>query len=140
MHQQLPPQSHGLDFGSGPGPTLSVMFEEAGHTVALYDYFYAHDPAVFQGTYDFVTASEVAEHLHDPQKELDSLWKILKPGGLLGIMTKRVYDQQAFTTWHYKNDLTHVCFYSQATFQWLAEKWHAQLMVVDRDVVLFQKP
>ncbi|WP_454062987.1 class I SAM-dependent methyltransferase [Candidatus Nitrospira salsa] len=140
MQRQLPSHCHGLDFGSGPGPTLSIMFEEAGHSVALYDYFYAHDRSVFQETYDFITASEVVEHLHDLQKELNDLWKILKPGGLFGIMTKRVYDQLAFTTWHYKNDLTHVCFFSQATFQWLAEKWQASLIIVDQDVVFLKKP
>ncbi|WP_447971822.1 class I SAM-dependent methyltransferase [Nitrospira sp. M1] len=140
MHRHIPSHSHGLDFGSGPGPTLSVMFEEAGHSVALYDCFYADDRSVFQETYDFITASEVVEHLHRPQEELDALWNILKPGGLFGIMTKRVYNQQAFTTWHYKNDLTHVCFFSQPTFQWLANKWQAQLLIVDQDVVLLKKP
>jgi len=139
LHRQLAPQSHGLDFGSGPGPTLSIMFEEAGHFVSLYDYFYAHDRSVFQETYDFITASEVVEHLHHPQEELDDLWKTLRPGGLFGIMTKRVYNQQAFTTWHYKNDLTHVCFFSQATFQWLAGKWQASMVVVDQDVVFLKK-
>jgi hypothetical protein len=43
----LAPQSQGLDFGSGPGPTLSVMLAAAGHTIALYDPFYADDAGVF---------------------------------------------------------------------------------------------
>ena len=30
VHARIAPGSHGLDFGSGPGPTLSVMFEEVG--------------------------------------------------------------------------------------------------------------
>ena len=37
MNDRLSPESVGLDFGSGPGPTLSVMFEEAGHTMSIYD-------------------------------------------------------------------------------------------------------
>ncbi len=139
MQQELRPGSHGLDFGAGPGPTLSVMFEEVGHTVALYDFFYANDRSVLRQRYDFITASEVVEHLHHPQKELDDLWDILQPSGILGIMTKRVYDQEAFRTWHYKNDLTHVCFFSDATFTWLAKKWNAELTIADKDVVLFKK-
>ena len=139
MHQRLYPGSHGLDFGSGPGPTLSLMFEEVGHTVALYDCFYANDRALLRQSYDFITSSEVVEHLYQPKEELEKLWSILKPGGILGIMTKRVFNQEAFVAWHYKNDLTHVCFFSESTFQWLAGQWEAELTIADKDVVLFQK-
>lgn len=135
----LPANSQGLDFGSGPGPTLSVMLEEAGHQVALYDSFYAPDTCVFERSYAFITASEVVEHLHHPYRELQRLWACLSPAGWLGIMTKRVRNQEAFARWHYKNDPTHVCFFSEATFHWLAQHWQANLMVVGADVVLFQK-
>lgn len=140
VQARLAPASSGLDFGCGPGPTLSVMFTEAGHRMAIYDSFYADDPAVFDRTYDFITATEVVEHLHHPMRELDRLWRCLKPGGLLAIMTKRVIDRQAFAAWHYKNDLTHVCFYSEGTFTWLAGQWHAGLDFVDKDVVILTKP
>jgi len=139
MNERLKPGSHGLDFGSGPGPTLSLMFEETGHTVNIYDPLYAPDPRVLDLQYDFITTSEVVEHLRQPQKELDHLWNCLKPRGWLGVMTKRVIDRKAFSTWHYKGDPTHVCFFSVATFQWLATQWRARLLVVDKDVVLFEK-
>ncbi len=129
----------GLDFGSGPGPTLSIMLQKQGFSVAIYDPFYAPDETVWNRQYDFVTASEVVEHLHRPRWEVDRLWQALRPGGWLGIMTKRVTDQVAFTTWHYKEDPTHVAFFSVATFRWLAEGWSARLEIVGRDVVLFQK-
>lgn len=116
------------------------MFREVGHTVALYDHFYAKNPAALQQTYDFITATEVVEHLHDPATILSQLWTLLKPGGYLGLMTKLVQDQEAFTTWHYKNDLTHVCFFSRATFEWLAHQWQAELEFFDNDVMLFHKP
>ena len=35
----------GLDFGCGPGPTLSLMLEEAGYAISLYDIFY-HDKLI----------------------------------------------------------------------------------------------
>ena len=140
VQARLAPAGSGLDFGCGPGPTLSVMFTEAGHRMAIYDPFYADDPTVFDRTYDFVTATEVVEHLHHPMRELDRLWRCLRPGGLLAIMTKRVIDRRAFATWHYKNDMTHVCFYSEATFDWLAGQWAARLDYVDKDVVIFTKP
>ena len=139
LQDRLPPQSHGLDFGSGPGPTLSVMFEEIGHTVTLYDHFYAHDPTVLEQHYDFITATEVVEHLHHPSRILSQLWTLLQPGGYLGLMTKLVLDQKAFATWHYKNDLTHVCFYSKPTFEWLAGQWQAELEYFHNDVIVFRK-
>jgi len=139
LSQQLHPNSHGLDFGSGPGPTLSVMFEEAGHSMAIYDPFYSPDTQPLQQQYDFITATEVVEHLHHPRQELDRLWSCLLPNGSLGIMTKRVIDQEAFSRWHYKNDPTHVCFYAIETFEWLAAHWNATLTVPEKDVVIFIK-
>jgi hypothetical protein len=55
-------------------------------------------------------------------------------------MTKRVIDQAAFARWHYKNDQTHVCFFSEASFNWLAECWGTTATFVDKDVALLQKP
>ena len=140
LQQHLAPGSHGLDFGSGPGPTLARMLTEAGHEVALYDPFYADQPAVLARRYDFITASEVVEHLHHPGRELDRLYRLLKPGGILGIMTKRVIDRERFSRWHYINDPTHVCFFSRETFVWLAARWRARVDFVDRDVIIIIKP
>ncbi|MGB3311346.1 MAG: class I SAM-dependent methyltransferase [Nodosilinea sp.] len=137
--QRLAPQSQGLDFGSGPGPTLSVMLEETGHTVALYDQFYAHNAAVFDQAYDFITATEVIEHLRQPRQELDRLWRCLRPCGVLGLMTKLSRDDAAFARWHYKSDRTHICFFSRQTFEWLATRWQADLTILGQDVILLGK-
>lgn len=140
LQTRLALRSRGLDFGAGPGPALAAMLTEAGHDVTLYDPFYANRPEALTRHYDFITASEVVEHLHRPGPELDRLFHLLKPGGLLGIMTKRVIDRERFARWHYKNDPTHVCFFSRATFTWLAARWRAQLDIVDRDVIIIGKP
>lgn len=139
LSKRLAPNSYGLDFGSGPEPTLSEMFKEVGHSMEIYDPFFAPEIKVFQQQYDFIVASEVVEHLHYPRQELDRLWSCLKPKGSLGIMTKRVIDREAFSRWHYKNDPTHVCFFSIDTFRWLADHWSAILTVPQKDVVLFIK-
>ena len=139
LQQRLAPGSSGLDFGSGPSPTLSLLFTRVGHPMTVFDRFYEPDPAVFAGRYDFITATEVLEHLREPKKELDRLWGCLNPGGWLGIMTRPAVDRERFSTWHYKNDRTHVCFFSRKTFTWLARQWNADLVQVEEDVVLFQK-
>ena len=81
VHERVKIGSKGLDFGSGPGPTLSRMFEEAGYIVNIYDPFYAPDRTSLTQRYDFITASEVLEHCHNPSDDLDLLWGLLKPGG-----------------------------------------------------------
>ena len=139
MNECLSPESYGLDFGSGPGPTLSIMFEEAGHRMKLYDKFYSPDSKAFEEEYDFITATEVFEHLHDPKGDLDRVWNCLKSEGCLGIMTKLALGLEDFKNWHYKNDMTHVCFFSKETFIWLAEQWQAELIFVDKDVILMKK-
>jgi len=139
MQDRLKTASFGLDFGAGPGPTLSLMFEEAGHRMAIYDHFYAPGLSTLAQPYDFITATEVVEHLHRPGFELDRLWSLLHPGGLLGVMTQLVPEQTPFTDWHYLKDPTHVCFFSQATFEWLAEQWQAQLTFPGNTVMLFHK-
>ena len=136
---QLAPNSHGLDFGSGPGPTLSVMFEGAGHSVAIYDPFYSPDETPLKRTFDFVTASEVVEHFRNPAEDLEKLWSCVRPGGRLGIMTKLALGRSAFADWHYKNDRTHVCFFSRETLVWLAAKWNAKLTIVGKDVAIFER-
>jgi hypothetical protein len=139
MCERVPVLATGLDFGSGPGPTLSVMFEEAGYDMAIYDPFYAPDTGVFERQYDFITATEVVEHMHRPGWELSRLVGLLEPGGYLGVMTKRVTDVAAFSTWHYKDDPTHVCFFSTATFEWLAKENDCEIVLVDRDVVIMRR-
>ena len=139
LKEKLQPGACGLDFGSGPGPTLSLMFEEIGYPMKIFDHFYANDGYVLQQKYDFITITETVEHLHNPKTELERLWSIIKPGGFMGIMTKLVIDREAFANWHYKNDPTHVCFFSQQTFTWLADMWHAKLQFIANDVILLEK-
>ena len=116
LQTRLEPGARGLDFGCGPGPALAEMLREAGFSMALYDPFFHPESEVLEEKYDFITATEVVEHLHRPGQELRDLWQRLRPGGVLGIMTKLVIDREAFSRWHYKNDQTHVVFFSETTF------------------------
>ncbi|GAA5316606.1 MAG: class I SAM-dependent methyltransferase [Candidatus Pelagadaptatus aseana] len=136
----LPKEANGLDFGCGPGPALAAMFETAGHRVSLYDLFYHPDKQVLTGEYDFITATEVVEHLAEPKQELERLWRLLKPGGVLGIMTKKVKSREAFSRWHYKNDLTHISFFSEQSFDYLCREWCADKIHSGSDTVIIRKP
>lgn len=135
----IKPGAVGLDFGCGPGPTLSVMFEEQGYKVDLFDKFYANDPDIFDHQYDFITATEVVEHLDNPNKELTRLYQMLNQGGVLAVMTKILDDKINFKSWYYKDDPTHICFFSQDTMNHIARMWEARIQFYGDDVVLFFK-
>lgn len=133
------PPARGLDFGCGPGPALVAMAREAGFTMDAYDPFFAPDAGVFARRYDFITCTEVAEHLFEPRAELDRLWRLLEPGGALVIQTGRVLDDTRFANWSYRRDPTHVVFFSDASFGWLAARWGAQLHLPRPDVAVLVK-
>lgn len=139
LEARLAAGSEGLDFGCGPGPTLSLMFAESGMSMAVYDPFYAPDTRVLARQYDFITATEVVEHLHHPRRDLDGLWRQLRPGGHLGIMTKLALEVDAFARWHYIRDPTHVVFFSRDTFRWLARRWQAGLEFFHDDVIVLTR-
>lgn len=130
----------GLDFGSGPGPTLSSLFETAGHECANFDKFYANDTSALKTNYDYICSSEVIEHLRDPAATLHMLFSILRPKGILGIMTKLYYKEQEFAGWYYKNDPTHIAFYSEKTMHFIADKYNKTAVIIEPDIVLFQSP
>lgn len=129
-----------LDFGCGPGPLLAKMMREAGFDVAVYDHFYAPDQSVLQPSYyDAITSTEVIEHLHAPKQVFEQWLSWLKPEGYLGLMTKLVTSQAAFANWHYKNDLTHVCFFSEESFNWLAHTYDLEVSIIGKDVIFVKK-
>jgi Methyltransferase domain len=129
----------GLDYGCGPGPTLSVMLGEAGMLMGDYDPLYSPNPRVLECSYDFVTCTEVVEHFRRPAEDWDRLTALVRPGGWLGVMTKLVISPERFVAWHYKEDPTHVSFYSPGTFSWLGARFGLAVERVDRDVILLQK-
>jgi hypothetical protein len=130
----------GLDYGCGPGPTLSIMMEEAGMLMEDYDPFYKPDRGALGRSFDFVTCTEVVEHFRRPAEDWLRLMALLRPGGWLGIMTKMVINKERFAVWHYKDDPTHVSFYSPKTFDWLGERFGLTVEKVSPDVILLQTP
>ena len=139
MSARLTPGNCGLDFGCGPEPVLAKMFNAAGCTCTTYDIFYASYPERLQQTYDFIVSTEVFEHLAAPMQTFTQLLACLKPKGLLGIMTQRWDSESRFKQWTYRHDPTHISFFSEQTFTWLAQKFGLKLTIYPRDVVIFQR-
>ncbi len=136
--KQTPPAS-GLDFGCGPAPVLADMLTQAGFSMKWYDPIYANDKSVLSGRYDFITCTEAIEHFHRPVQEISLLTSLLKPDGLLVVMTKRVENPEKFASWHYKNDMTHVSFFSASTFDYIGREYGFSATLYSKDVVLLKK-
>jgi 2-polyprenyl-3-methyl-5-hydroxy-6-metoxy-1,4-benzoquinol methylase len=129
----------GLDFGCGPGPLLAKILSDAGHTMQLWDPYFANNPSALEQQYDFICCTEAIEHFVNPAIEWSIWQQLLKPAGILAIMTKRYTDLHAFSRWHYKTDPTHVSFFHQDTFHWLAMQEKMTADFVANDVVILQK-
>jgi len=136
---RLEKNAFGLDFGSGPGPTLSKMFEEDGFKINIYDIYFAPDADVLELKYDFITSTEVVEHLYKPREVLDNLFDMLKPSAFLTLLTQPYPNKKEFASWYYKNDPTHVCFFSLDTFKYLAKEYKGKLEVIGKDVFILRK-
>lgn len=138
--ERIPAPGRILDFGCGPAPALAQQLSEVGFSVSLYDTFYQPNADALNHSYDCIVMTEVIEHLHDPKSLLPTLWQQVGHGGCLAIMTQRVISSAAFKTWPYKNDPTHVCFYTEKTFHELAARLGAaRVEFIGRDMVFFTK-
>lgn len=126
----------GLDYGCGPGPALARILEERGASMALYDPFYRDYPPALENRYDFITCTEVIEHMSDPAGEVHRLGALLKPRGVLALMTQLLGGEREFGTWYYKDDETHVGYFSRRTFLFLAEKEGLHVDFTGRDIII----
>lgn len=137
--EQLTPGSRGLDFGSGPEPVLAELVRRRGFTCEIYDPVFAPGPPV--PPYDFLLASEVCEHFVDPAAEFARMRALLRPGGLLGIMTELWAEETALASWSYLSDPTHVAFYRAETFEWISREFGWERVASDgHRVVLLRRP
>jgi len=129
----------GLDYGCGPGPTLSKLLQSLGHHVVNYDpYFFPQDVALNR-TFDFITCTEVAEHFYRPRKEFIKLRSMLKKQTpVLGLMTEILSTPAQFPGWYYHRDPTHVSFYQPQTIEWIANFLALKITHLEKNVIIME--
>ncbi|WP_374035302.1 class I SAM-dependent methyltransferase [Bdellovibrio bacteriovorus] len=128
-----------LDFGCGPTAMLSQLLNLRGFKTHDYDLYYHPNQDELRKTYHLVTSTEVWEHLYNPRIEIERMLRLLKPGGLLGVMTSGHRGEAVFHDWHYRRDTTHVVFFSEQTMQWIAQTYKMQLIKSRSPYWIFQK-
>lgn len=116
-----------LDYGCGPGPVLVRLLSENAFSAVGFDPFFAAQTNLSE-PFDAITSTETFEHFADPAAEMNRLCTLLKPGGLLIVMTEFHHGRDHFTDWYYPRDPTHVAFYSRATMHWIARTHGFQIL------------
>lgn len=136
---KLSPGFEGLDYGCGPGPTLSVMFKEEGFPMRLYDPYFAPESDPLKRSYDFITCTETFEHFKNPGRELERLHQLIRPGGWLGVMTGMLAADADFSSWYYHRDPTHVSFFKHETMDWIARRFGWKAEYPAQNITLYQR-
>ena len=111
-----------LDFGCGSSTLLAEMLTEQGIETTAYDPIYHPEVPYRESTYDLITSVEVFEHLHDPVAVFEMLTGLLNRHGILAVRTAFApAEMQDYLDWYYRQDPTHVVFFSPKTFQVMCE-------------------
>lgn len=125
-----------FDYGSGPQPALVQLLNEYKDRGQLaktteirgWDPFFAPDTLFFENGADIVFCLEVAEHFENPLKGFEGLARASGIGGIVVLQTMLVphsYDE--FKKWWYKDDTTHVSFYSYKALALCAKRAHLDI-------------
>jgi 8-oxo-dGTP pyrophosphatase MutT (NUDIX family) len=135
----LPLGAAGLDYGCGPTPVMGEEMEKSGFSCESYDPIFANDVELLRQKYDFITCCEAMEHFHRPEVEFTKLYNLLNDDGVLAFKTSLLDEDADFQTWYYANDWTHVSFFSEGTFDWLAKRYGLDILEREGGRIVFKK-
>lgn len=120
-----------LDYGSGPDPQMMKLLGQRGYDVFGYDPFFGDQlncksELEESQAYDLVLMHEVFEHLRDPNAEVARAHRVLKTGAKLLIVMDDL--PQAFESWWYARDFTHIRFPSEKGMALFADRNEFQVL------------
>jgi SAM-dependent methyltransferase len=129
----------GLDFGSGPGPVIAEILRQNDFQINLYDPYYHNNLTNLEMQYDYIIACEVIEHFNHPSQVFNQLSNLIRPNGSWVFFTW-LYDESIdFNHWHYKNDETHVIFYTKKTLNFIKKAYHFDDLYIQDRLIVFKK-
>ncbi len=129
----------GLDYGCGPGPTLSQLIEQKEIKCDFYDPIYFPELDV-SSKLDFIFATECLEHFYNPKQEIEKIIGLLKPNGILAIMTEFWKTKEEFPNWYYLKDDTHVSLFKENTFEYICKEFGFEVLYTDaKRVIVLRK-
>ncbi len=137
-----------FDYGSGPSPALVMLLEELNMkfvfkndvVIKHWDPFFCPDGDFFEYGADIVFCLEVIEHFEQPLDGFKGLEKACAKNGLIAIQTglaPKSFDE--FKKWWYKEDSTHVSFYTHKSIEECAKKVGLQLEGETGGIIFLRK-
>lgn len=126
----------GLDFGCGRSEIVAKLLQQKNYDIVGYDPYYKNNLAVFTQQYDYITSCEVIEHFNNPAKEFERLKSLLLPNAKLILQTNILQATIDFGTWWYKNDPTHVFFYTPECFQFIQQHFGFSKLEIDKNLII----
>lgn len=121
---RVPAGARGLDYGSGSSSVLATLLKNDGYDISLYDPVFFPEVTWADGEFDFLFACEVAEHFFSPMEQFDRIKSTVRKNGFIAFMTLMYNSNIDFDSWHYRRDPTHVTFYSEKSFRWIAQHFN----------------
>ncbi len=136
----LKPGAKGFDYGCGPVEGMKHLLEPLGFLVDSYDPYFFSEKKQLNSDYDFLLCCEAAEHFYSPYEEFSTFDRKLKVGGVLGVSSRLLPAVKSqFSSWTYRRDPTHVCFYGERTVQWLAAHFGWELLRLESPLWILRK-
>jgi len=118
-----------LDFGCGASTLLAQMLEKKGFKSTYFDPIYYPEISLDEKKYDLIVSVEVFEHLSQPKETFAYLIEKLNTGGHLAIQTEfHPNNKEAFMSWYYPQDPTHIVFFRKKTFEVLAKDFSCNIV------------
>jgi hypothetical protein len=109
-----------LDYGSGRNAVLTGLLRDKGFDCTAYDPLYGIGTNALSKTYDAVVLCEVVEHIRNLKEELVNIRNAAGTSGKIFIRTRLYPSIENFPQWWYRNDITHVNFFSRQSLEVLA--------------------
>lgn len=122
-----------LDFGSGAEAVLTDILNQEGFSCHAYDPLFSVGLSSLQQQYDIVILWEVLEHVRDLNKEIELIRRLMRPEAALLIRTElwRHSSSDAFESWWYTKDCTHINFFSLLTIEIIAQRLGKKIYFCD---------
>jgi len=139
VFNKLESKHMGLDFGAGPGPVITKILRKHAYHIDLYDPYFHPQQDLLDKTYDYIIACEVIEHFNQPKQTFDQLYALTKRHGLWIFMTELYHDDIDFSSWYYKNDETHVIFYTRKTMSYIEKTYDLERLELKGRLIVFKK-
>ncbi len=125
------------DYGSGPHPILNEFAQLEGIHIISYDLYYAPESKASLVDLELLILSEIVEHFRNPYQEWNDLKKMVKTGGHICIRTSLWNEETRWKDWAYARDITHINFYHQKTFDYLAQTYNWKILRLEKDKIEF---